>query len=77
MLEVNFGGPKQSLGWLPENLGTVARHYADFMTHRPEATMMGGFTWPGLSALPRSVREVHRALACGEFDNASPQCAAP
>ena len=77
VFDANFNGRKQSLGWLPEDLATVARNYADFMAHRPEVTMMGGFTWQGLLALPESVRDVHRQLVCERFDNASPLCAAP
>lgn len=77
VFDANINGRKENLGWLAEDLGTVARNYTDFMTHRPEATMMGGFTWQGLRALPQSVRDEHQMLVCERFDNASPLCTLP
>ena len=77
VFDANLNARKESLGWQAEDLAAVAHNYADFMAHRPEATMMGGFTWQGLLALPQSVRDAHRTLACERFDNLSSACPAP
>lgn len=77
VFDANVNPRKQLLGWQPGDLGRVARNYTDFMHHRPEATMMGGFTWQRLLALPQSVLDEHGTIACSRFANTSPMCASP
>jgi hypothetical protein len=74
VFEANYGGPKSTLGWNPEELGDVALHDADFTSYRPEITILGGFTWQGLLGLPQSVIDLHADLACSYVDNDSPLC---
>jgi len=61
-------------GWCAADLGEVAENYAEFMTYRPEVTMLGGFTWQSLLTLPQSVRDRAAAMVCDAFDNDSWLC---
>lgn len=61
-------------GWCPDDLADVADNYAEFMTFRPEVTMLGGFTWQSLLDLPQSVRERAAEMVCYAFDNHSWFC---
>lgn len=61
-------------GWCATDLAAVADHYAEFMTYRPEVTMLGGFTWQSLLTLPQSVRDRAAAMVCDAFDNDSWLC---
>lgn len=74
VFDAQSSGTQSALGWVPEDLGMVLLNYAEFMSYRPEITIMGGFTWQGLMNLPASVRATSTTVACQYVHNDSPLC---
>ncbi|MEM1206150.1 MAG: hypothetical protein AAGN66_23165 [Acidobacteriota bacterium] len=67
-------GGNAAQGWCRSDLDQVAQSYAEFMSFRPEVTILGGVSWQAMLALPPNVRDHAAQMACAYFDNDSPLC---
>ncbi len=78
--DAHFSPTHQALGWLAEDLATVALNYADFMIARPEVVTLAGFHWRlggatlGMNQLPPLAADTHIEIACNYF---SISCGSP